>query len=105
MSQSIGAPAPATQSPIEACKAVFGEYPQCVISSIDKFSEVLLWIGALFQALDLMDTDSSEYPPYSSNISRMGMHLAGEYYVRLQEYLDEKRDHLKAAEAREGGAQ
>jgi hypothetical protein len=106
MSKTQSAPAPATQSPVEVCEAVFGRSLEDVVFPLHRAVEAMNWLGALFQCIDdaYSNGDRAQSAGIIPALSSLGAYIAADYQVSI---LGEPADKMQACieAAREGGAQ
>jgi hypothetical protein len=92
-------PAPATQSPVEVCEAVFGENPWIVVSHVEAAAEALGSLETLFRAIQAL-CDSTKI---ASDLAELGSYFAEDFRTAAENAHREMFEHITAANAREGG--
>lgn len=92
----------ANTSPAEICKALFGEYPEDVITPIKSASEVFGWVEELFTIIARESNDGGRV----KRMAEMGAYLAADWGNAACCQHETLADNLRAAgsRARVGGA-
>jgi hypothetical protein len=98
----MGAPAPITTSPFEACHAVFGERPRDVLFHIDTATDGLSWCEAIFLAIEVLHENGGEI--YIRRLANVGYYIAESIGANVMGERDQMQTRIEAAEAQEGGA-
>ena len=104
--QTPGASAPSSLSPIGAAKAVFGKHPEEVISLVKTGMDTLNWLGALFNVIQLLKNHPSNHPSsyQIKYLVAMGDYIASDLSNFLDCEHEQMADCLKAAKAKEGAS-
>jgi hypothetical protein len=111
--QTPGASAPVTtSSPIETCRAVFGECPEDILSIVQTANDALEWFSYLFYEIEKLsrfewsDESASLMESLSTikMLSGMGNYISSDIGEYVGCEAGKMAECLKAAEARKGGA-
>jgi hypothetical protein len=95
MTQSQFASAPAS-SLFEASHTLFGKHPEDVLLSIKIGEETLDWLGALFDAIELLyEKNESHYN--IKHLIDLGQHISSDFSNLLGCHVEEVENCLKAA--------